>query len=162
MANFKTSEIETKNKTILNALQAASAESAQKAETSVQSMSTALKEFANVLKQYIELNVEKSTIVAKYSGEEPGGAYNLPGVFSSSAGSYDLTQMKADNQKLQQVIQQLKEVTATKELYTKIIERSTSELRTQLKVLSKSTQDIEAYLLQLEEFSDWQTKSQKR
>lgn len=162
MGNYATNLIDKKNDKVLKALKSNSNEAATKALASIKSIADTIENYKTALSEYIDLSVEQSAITAKYSKDVAGGSYNLPGVFSNTVGGYNIEQMKKDNLRLRDVSEQLKAVEAAKDFSSKIISRNATELLTQLKIMSKTLADVDAYLAQLEEFSSWETNSLKR
>lgn len=77
------------------------------------------------------------------------GVYNLPGVMANTTASYDITSMKADNQKLAQA----KEIQATsdkhRDLYFKMILQNFQDLKTKLQKVAKANQQVFLFLAQL-------------
>ena len=121
-------------------------------------LQSALQMYKEALDDYIQLSVEKSTLSAKYSNDNAGNPYDLPGVFSSTMGTFDLGQMKIDNQRIEEILPLLDQAESQKDLYFKMIQNARNSLSKDLANIIQNSVNLEAFLTQLEEFSGFDNK----
>lgn len=155
MSNDALNEIDTKNETILKSLLQSSELASSSIESSLSQLAIALQGYRSSLKDYVEYSTEQSKILAKWSKSGNGQSYNLPGVFSNSISVVNSNDMKADNERLKELTPLVNRLKSQTSQYFSILNRYVNEMIKQSRVLSKSSNDIDTYLQQLSEFSDW-------
>ena len=128
----------------------------------IKALEQSLTLYKNALKDFCDLSVEKGQLLAKYSKDTTGQSYNLPGVFASSYGGYDIQQMKQDNERIQEVLSLLEQAENQKDMYFKMIQNAQNNIMKELNQVAKNSVDIEAFLAQLEDFTSWQSNQQKK
>lgn len=149
------SQIEQKNNTVLKSLAGSASSASTKAISDIEQLKTILEGFKDTLLEYQELAKEKAMIISKYSKQGASGSYNLPGVFSSSVGHTDVTLMKADNARIGEIGPVIERLKDQKDSYQKMLTRYVNELIYQIRLLTRSSDDIESYLAQLEQATNW-------
>lgn len=128
-----------------------------KAILELQSLQKSLEIYKESINDYITLSVQKNDIVAKYSKANTGGAYNLPAVFASSAGSYDPNAMKADSEKEADIIRTLNSVESQKDSSVKFLVRNQADLTTYIKNVIKLNGELDTYLELLSQNCSWES-----
>lgn len=112
-------------------------------------LKSALQSYKGAMDESLDANIQFTDIVSKYTQQKSMGVYNLPGVMANTTASYDITSMKADNQKLAQA----KEIQATsdkhRDLYFKMILQNFQDLKTKLQKVAKANQQVFLFLAQL-------------
>lgn len=162
-AIYEPQSLDEKNVKVINALRLALAANIDDCLKEIDSLKTAVSYFKDAETDYIELSVEKNDIVSKYSKANNGGSYNLPGVFASSMGSYDLDAMRSDNKRSEEVLTLSQTAQNQKDTYFKMMVRAQNKMRLYLNTIAKINTDIDAYLEQLAQSTSWQSnKSIKR
>ena len=160
--NYITRNIDAKNKAVLDSLKKSTENNTTQALANIKSLEQALTLYKDALADYCDLSVEKADLEAKYSKDTSGGSYNLPGVFASSEGAYDLPSMKADNARIQELLSLLNQAENQKDMYFKMVQRAGADIMKELSQVIKNSADIEAYIAQLSEFASWQSNSMKK
>ena len=113
-----------------------------------------LKTYQESTKQMTEAALNEANILIKYSNGHNDAAYNLPGVFASTVSTYDLAEMKGDNQRLKDF--QSKHKTADEQrssIYT-MLSGTYNEIRTRLNLLAQDNQVITTKLEDLKDSND--------
>lgn len=126
--------------------------------TVVEQLKSALEMYQGALDDYVNLSIEKSTLSAKYSNDNPGNPYDLPGVFSSTSGAFDLGQMKQDNARIEELLPLLDQAESQKDLYFKMIQNARNSLSKELANIIQNSINLEAFLTQLDEYSGFDNK----
>lgn len=159
--NFITNQLDQKSKQVIGQLQKSNEYNSTQALANIESLRQALTFYKDSLKDFCDLSVEKAQILAKYSKDTTGQSYNLPGVFTSSYGGYDVQQMKADNERLQEVLSLVEKAENQKNMYLKMVQNAQTNIQKELSQINKNAVDIEIFLAQLENASSW-ASNQKR
>lgn len=108
---------------------------------------------ANVLVQYkdamvqnVTSSVQESDILRKYSSGSSGNSYNLPGVFATTLGSYDLERMNQDNARLESAMQIKKESEKQRNTTFALVTQTYGDIRQKLNSLANENQQIVQYI----------------
>lgn len=149
--------IDEKNSKVIEALRTGLKNNIEKCLKEIDSLKSSVSLYRDSVVDYVDLAVEKSDIVAKYSKANNAGTYNLPGVFASSASSYDLDAMRADNQRIEQVKSQYDIAEGQKDTYFKMIVRAQNEMKLYLTAIARMNTDLEIYLEQLAQETSWES-----
>lgn len=160
--SYETKNIDPKSAQVINALQTALKDNIEKCIKEIDSLKSSISLYKNSADDYVNLAVENSDIVAKYSKANNSGTYNLPGVFASSSGSYDLDAMKTDNQRIEQVKSLYETATNQRSTYFKMIVRAQNEMRLYLNAIARINNDIDIYLEQLSQENSWASNVVKK
>lgn len=153
---------DNKINTALKNLSGTISKSIVNSEAVADQLKSALQLYNEALEDYLQLSVEKATLSAKYSNDNPGNPYDLPGVYSSTSGAFDLSQMKIDNQRIEEILPLLEQAESQKDLYFKMIQNARNSLSKDLGNIIQSTVNLEAFLTQLDEFSGFNNKFGKK
>lgn len=157
---YAVQNIDEKNQKVIEALRTGLKNSIEKCLKEIDSLKTAITFYRDSITDYVDLSIEKSDIVAKYSKANNGGTYNLPGVFASSVGAYDLDAMRADNKRIEQVKSLHSVAEGQKDTYFKMIVRAQNEMKLYLTAIARINNDIEIYLEQLSQETSWESNKQ--
>lgn len=160
--NFITNEIDQKSKQVIGSLEKSNETNIVQALANIKSLEQSLTLYKEVLKDFCDLSVEKAQLLAKYSKDTTGQSYNLPGVFASSYGGYNIDQMKQDNQRIQEILSLLEQTENQKNMYFKMVQNAQNNIMKELNQVTKNSVDIEIFLAQLEDFSSWQSNSSQQ
>ena len=160
--NFITNEIDQKSKQVIVSLEKSNETNIVQALANIKSLEQSLTLYKEVLKDFCDLSVEKAQLLAKYSKDTTGQSYNLPGVFASSYGGYNIDQMKQDNQRIQEILSLLEQTENQKNMYFKMVQNAQNNIMKELNQVTKNSVDIEVFLAQLEDFSSWQSNSSQQ
>lgn len=160
--NFITNEIDQKSKQVIGSLEKSNETNIVQALANIKSLEQSLTLYKEVLKDFCDLSVEKAQLLAKYSKDTTGQSYNLPGVFASSYGGYNIDQMKQDNQRIQEILSLLEQTENQKNMYFKMVQNAQNNIMKELNQVTKNSVDIEVFLAQLEDFSSWQSNSSQQ
>lgn len=159
--NYEAKNIDAKSSQVINALETALNSNIDKCLKEIDSLKSSVALYKESVGDYVDLSVENSDIVAKYSKANNGGTYNLPGVFASSSGSYDLDAMKADNQRIEQVKSLYNTAKNQRDTYFKMIVRAQNEMRLYLNAIARINNDIDVYLEQIGQETSWASNVKK-
>lgn len=160
--NFITNEIDQKSKQVIDSLEKSNETNIVQALANIKSLEQSLTLYKEALKDFCDLSVEKAQLLAKYSKDTTGQSYNLPGVFASSYGGYNIDQMKQDNQRIQEILSLLEQTENQKNMYFKMVQNAQNNIMKELNQVTKNSVDIEAFLAQLENFTSWQSNSSQQ
>lgn len=157
---YAVQNIDEKNQKVIEALRTGLKNNIEKCLKEIDSLKSAVSLYRDSITDYVDLSIEKSDIVAKYSKANNSGTYNLPGVFASSAGSYDLDAMRADNQRIEQVKSLYDVAEGQKDTYFKMIVRAQNEMKLYLTAIARINNDLDIYLEQLAQETSWESNKQ--
>lgn len=157
---YAVQNIDEKNQKVIEALRTGLKDNIEKCLKEIDSLKSAVSLYRDSITDYVDLSIEKSDIVAKYSKANNGGTYNLPGVFASSAGAYDIDAMRADNQRIEQVKSLYDVAEGQKDTYFKMIVRAQNEMKLYLTAIARINSDLEIYLEQLAQETSWESNKQ--
>ena len=157
---YAVQNIDEKNQKVIDALRTGLKDNIEKCLKEIDSLKSAVSLYRDSITDYVDLSIEKSDIVAKYSKANNGSTYNLPGVFASSAGAYDLDAMRADNQRIEQVKSLYDVAEGQKDTYFKMIVRAQNEMKLYLTAIARINNDLEIYLEQLAQETSWESNKQ--
>lgn len=108
---------------------------------------------ANVLVQYrdamvqnVAASVQESDILRKYNSGPSGNSYNLPGVFATTLGTYDLEKMNQDNERLESAMQTKKESEKQRNTTFALVTQTYGDIRQKLNSLANENQQIIQYI----------------
>lgn len=153
---YAVQNIDQKNQQVIEALRTGLKSSIEKCLKEIDSLKSSVSLYRDAVSDYVDLSIEKSDIVAKYSKANNGGTYNLPGVFASSVGSYDINAMRADNQRIEQVKSLYEVAEGQKDTYFKMIVRAQNEMKIYLTSIARINNDLNIYLEQLAQENSWE------
>lgn len=153
---YAVQNIDQKNQQVIEALRTGLKSSIEKCLKEIDSLKSSVSLYRDAVSDYVDLSIEKSDIVAKYSKANNGGTYNLPGVFASSVGSYDINAMRADNQRIEQVKSLYEVAEGQKDTYFKMIVRAQNEMKIYLTSIARINSDLDIYLEQLAQENSWE------
>lgn len=159
--SYEIKNIDPKSAQVINALQTALQDNIDKCIKEIDSLKSSISLYKSSADQYVDLAVENSDIVSKYSKANNAGSYNLPGVFASSSGSYDIDAMRADNQRIEQVKSLYETAANQRSTYFKMIVRAQNEMRLYLNAIARINNDIDIYLEQLAQDTSWASNVKK-
>ena len=160
--NFITNSIDQKSKQVLGSLEKSNETNITQALANISALQQSLTLYKGALKDFCDLSIEKAQLLAKYSKDTTGQSYNLPGVFASSYGGYNIEEMKKDNERIQEVLKLLEQAENQKDMYFKMVQNATNNITKELGQVVKNSNNIEIFLSQLEEFTSWQSNHQKK
>lgn len=160
--NFITNSIDQKSKQVLGSLEKSNETNITQALANISALQQSLTFYKGALKDFCDLSIEKAQLLAKYSKDTTGQSYNLPGVFASSYGGYNIEEMKKDNERIQEVLKLLEQAENQKDMYFKMVQNATNNITKELGQVVKNSNNIEIFLSQLEEFTSWQSNQQKK
>lgn len=153
---YAVQNIDEKNQKVIESLRTGLKSSIEKCLKEIDSLKSSISLYQEAIADYVDLSIEKSDIVAKYSKASNGGTYNLPGVFASSVGSYDINAMRADNQRIEQVKSLYEVAEGQKDAYFKMIVRAQNEMKIYLTSIARINNDLDIYLEQLAQENSWE------
>lgn len=107
--------------------------------------------YKDALNENVSSSLVSADIVSKYRNADTNGAYNLPGVFAGTAGSYNLMDMKKDNEKLRQTQEVEKSSEDRREASYNNISKVYSDIRSRLNLLAQDNQQLFQFIEQLKE-----------
>lgn len=154
---YAVQNIDEKNQKVIEALRTGLKSNIEKCLKEIDSLKSAVSLYRDSITDFVDLSIEKSDIVAKYSKANNGGTYNLPGVFASSMGAYDLNAMRADNQRIEQVKSMYEVAEGQKDTYFKMIVRAQNEMKLYLTAIARINADLDVYLEQLAQETSWES-----
>lgn len=154
---YAVQNIDEKNQKVIEALRTGLKGNIEKCLKEIDSLKSAVSLYRDSITDFVDLSIEKSDIVAKYSKANNAGTYNLPGVFASSMGAYDLNAMRADNQRIEQVKSMYEVAEGQKDTYFKMIVRAQNEMKLYLTAIARINADLDVYLEQLAQETSWES-----
>lgn len=157
---FKPGHLDTKNIQVIEALKKALSENIDKCIKEIDSLKSSVSLYKESANDFVDISVEKCDTVAKYSKANNGGSYNLPGVFASSMGGYDLDAMRADNQRITELNDLYETAENQKNTYFKMIIRAQNEMKIYLNTIAHINNDMNAFLEQLSQETSWTSNKQ--
>lgn len=159
--SYTPQNLNDKNVKVINALEVGLKSNIEKCLSEIDSLKSSVSLYRDSVSEYVDLAVENNDIVAKYSKANNGGSYNLPGVFASSSGSYDLNAMRNDNQRIEQVKSLYETAKNQRDTYFKMIVRAQNEMRLYLNAISRINNDIDVYLENIANETSWASNVKK-
>jgi hypothetical protein len=159
MKNYDPKHIPPKSKNVINTIRNETAAASEATIQELQYLLSSIKSYKTAVISAIDLNLEKADLVSKYSHADPGGAYNLPGIMANTTASYNLKDVKEDNDRLNNVKSESEQANDESDLYYKMIVSNFNDLNRRLKKLAVLNTSLQAYLQQLENYTDWQSNS---
>ena len=159
--SFNPTHLGEKNVQVINTLRKGLKSNIEKCLKEIDSLKSSVSLYRDSIEDFVNLSIEKSDTVSKYSKSTSGGAYNLPGVFALSMGSYDIEAMKADNQRLEQINGLQETAENQKNAYFKMMIRAQNELKIYLNAIARINVDLGIFLEQVSEESSWQSNLKK-
>ena len=159
--SFNPTHLEAKNVQVVNSLKQGLKSSIEKSLKEIDSLKSSLSLYKESVDDFINLSIEKSDTVSKYSKQTTGGTYNLPGVLAASMGGYDIDAMRADNQRLEQINSLQETAENQKDAYFKMIIRAQNELKIYLNAIARINVDLDIFLEQISQESSWQSNLKK-
>ena len=136
-------------------------ENIEKSILEINSLLKSIQIYRDTISDYITLSSQKSDLVSKYTKANTGGSFNLPAVFSTSLGSYDLNAINNDSKKAEEITQMLSNVENQKESAVKFICRNQADLTKCLSNLIKLNNELDTYLELLAQNSSWNSNNFK-
>ena len=152
--------ISKKNVDVVNSLKNSLIENTNKCIKEIDILKTSMSYYKDSMSDFVNLSLERSDTIAKYSKDNNYSSYNLPGVFANSLGSYDLDSLKKDSQRIIEINKLYDEAENQKESYFKMIVRSQNEIKLYLNAIAKISNDISIVLEQLSQESSWNYNKQ--
>lgn len=154
---FKPSHLDAKNIQVINALKKGLSDNIEKCIKEIDSLKSSVSLYKESANDFVDLAVERCDTTAKYSKSNNGGSYNLPGVFASSMGSYDIDAMRQDNQRMIQLNDLYETADSQRDAYFKMIIRAQNEMKIYLNAIAHINSDINIFLEQLGQETSWQS-----
>lgn len=157
---FQPTHLDQKNIQVINALKDGLKNNIDKCIKELDSLKSSISLYKESANDFVDLAVEKSDTVAKYSKANNGGSYNLPGVFASSMGEYDLEAMRADNQRMIELNDLYETAENQRDTYFKMIVRAQNEMKIYLNAIARINNDMNIFLEQLGQETSWESNKQ--
>lgn len=145
MAYVPTS-INKKDALVLQTLRQNSQTNISKALANAQQLIQALKIYKEALEDSQDLSTEEADIICKYSTKPTLGSYNLPSILIGSREDYDITAVKQDNQRLENLKDLAKRANSQSDTYLKIVLQNYKDLVSEIKKLELFKANIEQAL----------------
>lgn len=157
---FKPGHLDQKNIQVINTLKTGLQLNIEKCIKELDSLKSSVALYKESANDFVDLAVEKSDTVAKYSKANNAGSYNLPGVFASSMGRYDLDAMRKDNQRMIELNSLYETAQSQRDTYFKMIVRAQNEMKIYLNAIACINNDINIFLEQLGQETSWESNKQ--
>ena len=154
---FNPTHLDAKNIQVINALKTGLQQNIEKCLKEIDSLKSSVSLYKESANDFVDLAIERSDTVAKYSKANNGGSYNLPGVFASSMGGYDLDAMRQDNQRMIELNELYETAENQRDTYFKMIVRAQNEMKIYLNAISRINNDMNIFLEQLSQETSWQS-----
>jgi len=154
-SNYQMQSIPPKNQKIIGALVQNINRSIAAAEEELGYLKTALENYKEALGDSVNLHNEQADILARYSRKQVAeNSFNLPAMFAPSVAAYDMTSLKKDNARVQELNDIMDESDSQKEIYYTMIMRNAGDFYRNIKKVSKTTLEIEQYLAQQKQYAE--------
>lgn len=157
---FKPEHLDQKNIQVINVLKTGLQQNIEKCIKELDSLKSSVTLYKESANDFVDLAVEKSDTVAKYSKANNAGSYNLPGVFASSMGGYDLDAMRKDNQRMIELNDLYETAQNQRDTYFKMIVRAQNEMKIYLNAIARINNDMNIFLEQLGQETSWESNKQ--
>ncbi len=154
---FNPSHLDAKNMQVINALKTGLQQNIEKCIKEIDSLKSSVSLYKESANDFVDLAVERSDTIAKYSKANNAGSYNLPGVFASSMGGYDLDAMRQDNQRMIQLNDLYETAENQRDTYFKMIVRAQNEMKIYLNAIARINNDMNIFLEQLAQETSWES-----
>jgi Cu/Ag efflux pump CusA len=154
---FNPSHFDAKNIQVINALKTGLQQNIEKCIKEIDSLKSSVSLYKESANDFVDLAVERSDTIAKYSKANNAGSYNLPGVFASSMGGYDLDAMRQDNQRMIQLNDLYETAESQRDTYFKMIVRAQNEMKIYLNAIARINNDMNIFLEQLSQETSWES-----
>ena len=154
---FNPSQKKKKNIQVINALKTGLQQNIEKCIKEIDSLKSSVSLYKESANDFVDLAVERSDTIAKYSKANNAGSYNLPGVFASSMGGYDLDAMRQDNQRMIQLNDLYETAENQRDTYFKMIVRAQNEMKIYLNAIARINNDMNIFLEQLAQETSWES-----
>lgn len=116
-------------------------------------LKSAIQNYKDSLANRINTSLQKADLTIKYTHNQPGNSYNLPGVFSSTTGGYDIAELQKDKAALESIIDTNTEAIQATNTYYKMVSYDMNDLRNKLQKIGKLYNDLLSYIDQIETYS---------
>lgn len=111
-------------------------------ESDCQYLMSIIQQYKTIMAVNISSSLEEADIIKKYNSEEHGNTYNLPGIFSTTAGAYDIDAMQRDNERLSNAMQTRKESENQRNTTFSLITQTYNDLKQKLNTLAVNNSEI--------------------
>ena len=115
--------------------------SAEGALLGIDYLKSAIQNYKNSLAKRINTSLQKADLTTKYTHNVEGNSYNLPGVFSSTTGGYDISELQKDKAALESIINSNNEAIQASDTYYKMVSYDMTDLKNKLQKLGKIYND---------------------
>lgn len=161
--DYKPENLDDRHVALLTSLRRSLTENVNKAIKEIDSLKSSVTLYGTSFNEYIDLAVEKQDCMAKYSKPvNQGNSYNLPGVFATSAGSYDIQEMRKDNARMEQLNNLTDVAEDQRDAFFKMMVRAQNEMKIYLSNIVRINNEIDVYLSQISEAASWQGNIHKK
>jgi hypothetical protein len=150
MAYIPTS-INKKDAMVLQTLRQNSQKNIDKAIDATATLHQALKTYKEALADSQELSTEEADIICKYATAPTMGSYNLPSILIGDKASYNINDVKADNQRLENLRNESKRAANQADYYLKIALQNYKNLVAEIKQMELFKSNIEQALALLQD-----------
>lgn len=116
-----------------------------------QYLENVLVQYKDAMVQNVTSSVQESDILRKYNSGSSGNSYNLPGVFATTLGTYDLERMNQDNERLESAMQIKKESEKQRNTTFALVTQTYGDIRQKLNSLANENQQIIQYIESLKD-----------
>ena len=113
-----------------------------------------LQDYKNTTKTMTTAALGETNILLKYSNGHDDSAYNLPGVFAPSVSTYDIAEMRGDNEKLKELQNQHQTMDSKRSTLYSMISGTYNEVRTRLNLLAVDNQTLVSKIESLKDLND--------
>lgn len=116
----------------------------------IEYLKSSLQNYKGVLNDFADMSIENADIISKYRYNPTSSSFNLPGVFASTVGSYDLESMSADNNRLSELKDDLDEIDTQQQTYYKMMIGNANDTMDKIRQIKKYHGLLSQFLQQLQ------------
>lgn len=152
--NYEIKNLNSNSKSIAVDLRAKLISALEGSISELDYLKSSLQNYKHVLDSFTDLNLENADILSKYRYDSTSNSFNLPGVFASSVGSYDIDSIKADNLRLSELKAEIDKIETEQSTYYRMIIGNTNDLLNKIGQIKKYNVLLTTFLNQLESSLD--------
>lgn len=120
-------------------------------EADCQYLMSIIEQYKSNMAINISSSLEEADIINKYNSEEHGNTYNLPGIFSTTAGAYDLEAMQRDNDRLADAMEKRKASESQRNTTFSLITQTYNDLKQKLNTLAINNNEVIQFIEHLKQ-----------
>jgi hypothetical protein len=143
--------INKKDALVLQTLKQNSQKNIDKALEDTQQLIQALKIYKEALADSQDIATEEADIICKYSTKPTLGSYNLPSILIGSRADYDISAVKDDNKRLEDLKSMTTRANSQADMYLKIVLQNYHDLMAEIKKMELFKSNIEQALSLLQD-----------